>query len=271
MSWSGQDDPGGSGIASYDVYVSDNGGPFTLWQSWTTHTSAIFTGQCRPHLRLLQRRHRQRRQPASDTNCCPGNHASRQQHADQLGGPIAGMLASSFTVSWSGTDYPGGSGIATYDVYVSDNGGAFTLFVTATTTTSTTYHGTAGHTYGFYSVATDKLGFTQPTPAPPRRRRRLRIFLHRRRLLRHLPPPLVTVSKVLLTLNKKHQVTRITVDMSGPFACRRRRLARGLPLTTAGKRGSFTAKNAKPVKLKSAVYSASSSNPSRSHRRSRSP
>ena len=35
-----------------------------------------------------------------------------------------------FTLSWSGTDDPGGSGIASYDVYVSDNGGAFTPFLT---------------------------------------------------------------------------------------------------------------------------------------------
>ena len=30
--------------------------------------------------------------------------------------------------------------------------------------TSTTFTGQAGHTYGFFSVATDPLGFTQPTP-----------------------------------------------------------------------------------------------------------
>ena len=30
--------------------------------------------------------------------------------------------------------------------------------------TSTTFTGQVGHTYGFYSVATDPLGFTQPTP-----------------------------------------------------------------------------------------------------------
>ena len=29
VSWSGSDDAGGSGIASYDIYVSDNGGPYT--------------------------------------------------------------------------------------------------------------------------------------------------------------------------------------------------------------------------------------------------
>src|SRR5262249_12792590 len=31
--WSGQDDAGGSGISAYNVLVSDNGGPFTLWQA----------------------------------------------------------------------------------------------------------------------------------------------------------------------------------------------------------------------------------------------
>ena len=30
VSWSGSDDPGGSGIASFDIFVSDNGGPFVL-------------------------------------------------------------------------------------------------------------------------------------------------------------------------------------------------------------------------------------------------
>jgi hypothetical protein len=58
-----------------------------------------------------------------------------------------------FTVSWSGTDK--GSGIASYNIYVSDNGSAFTLWQSAVTTTSASYIGTLGHTYGFYSIATD--------------------------------------------------------------------------------------------------------------------
>jgi RHS repeat-associated protein len=45
VSWSGQDNPAGSGIAYYDVYVSVNNGPFTLWQNQTTNTSATYTGQ----------------------------------------------------------------------------------------------------------------------------------------------------------------------------------------------------------------------------------
>ena len=43
------------------------------------------------------------------------------------------ITPSSFTVNWSGQDDQGGSGIFTYDVYVSDNGGVFTLLLDDTT------------------------------------------------------------------------------------------------------------------------------------------
>ncbi len=45
VQWSGQDDAGGSGIANYDVYVADNGGPFVLWLDRTALTQATFTGR----------------------------------------------------------------------------------------------------------------------------------------------------------------------------------------------------------------------------------
>ena len=70
-----------------------------------------------------------------------------------------------FTVSWSGSDDAGGSGIATYDVFVSDNGGPFTPFQTSTAETSATFNGVDRHTYGFYSVATDNVGHRQATPS----------------------------------------------------------------------------------------------------------
>ena len=72
--------------------------------------------------------------------------------------------STSFTVTWSGQDDPGGSGIAFYNVYVSDDGGPFTLWQSDTTATSATYTGVAGQTYGFYSVATDNVGNVQATP-----------------------------------------------------------------------------------------------------------
>ena len=70
----------------------------------------------------------------------------------------------SFTVSWSGSD-GAGPGIADYNVYVSDDGGANALWQSDTTQTSATYTGQVGHAYGFFSVATDYLGLVQPTPA----------------------------------------------------------------------------------------------------------
>jgi hypothetical protein len=72
-----------------------------------------------------------------------------------------------FTVSWSGSDDKGGAGIASYDVYVSDNSRAFRPFVTDTTQTSATFNGVNGHTCGFYSVATDNVGNRQTTPTAP--------------------------------------------------------------------------------------------------------
>ncbi len=81
---------------------------------------------------------------------------------------VAALPASSpsmFTVLWAGQDDAGGSGIASFDIYVSDNGGPFTAWLTGTQMTSATYTGQNGHTYAFYSVATDNVGHVQVTPA----------------------------------------------------------------------------------------------------------
>jgi RHS repeat-associated protein len=45
VSWSGQDDSNGSGIASYTILVSEDGGPATVWLPNTTLTNALFTAQ----------------------------------------------------------------------------------------------------------------------------------------------------------------------------------------------------------------------------------
>ena len=78
---------------------------------------------------------------------------------------LAPTQAPGFTVQWSGQDDAGGSGIATYSIFVSDNGGPFTPFLSNTTAASATFTGVAGHTYGFYSIATDHVGNIQATPA----------------------------------------------------------------------------------------------------------
>ncbi|NUQ65836.1 MAG: hypothetical protein HUU20_25520, partial [Pirellulales bacterium] len=76
--------------------------------------------------------------------------------------------STTFLVSWAGSDdAPAGSGIATYQVFVSDNGGPFNLWQPPTTETSTQFTGEKGHFYAFYSVAVDNVGYIEATPAIP--------------------------------------------------------------------------------------------------------
>jgi RHS repeat-associated protein len=72
-----------------------------------------------------------------------------------------------FEVRWAGEDDPGGSGIASYDVYASVDGGQYFLLATNTQDTSKTTTVTAGHTYAFYSIATDNVGHREAAPATP--------------------------------------------------------------------------------------------------------
>jgi uncharacterized repeat protein (TIGR01451 family) len=164
VGWSGQDDPGGSGLASYRVYVSDDGGPFTLWQPATTQTSAAYTGQD-GHTYAFNSIATDNAGNAQPTPAAP--QAITTVDAAPPGSSVAALPAFSpagFTVSWSGADSPGGSGLASFNVYVSDNNGPFTLWQPTTTRTSATYTGQDGHTYAFYSVATDNVGNRQATP-----------------------------------------------------------------------------------------------------------
>jgi hypothetical protein len=74
--------------------------------------------------------------------------------------PLPSMEScSNFQVNWSGSDV--GSGVQNFTIFVSDNGGPFTAWLTNTTATSASYSGQAGHSYGFYSIATDLTGNTE--------------------------------------------------------------------------------------------------------------
>jgi uncharacterized repeat protein (TIGR01451 family) len=66
-----------------------------------------------------------------------------------------------FTVSWSGIDDPGGSGISAYTVYVKKDGGPYLPWLTDTTATSAVFHGELGHTYYFSCTAVDNVGYRE--------------------------------------------------------------------------------------------------------------
>ena len=72
------------------------------------------------------------------------------------------------------------------------------------------------------------------------------------------PLPLVTITRVRTVTNKKHLVTQVLVTFSGPVNATEAQNVATYRLATAGKKGSFDAKNAKLIKLKSAVYNAAS-------------
>ncbi len=74
-----------------------------------------------------------------------------------------------FPVSWSGQDEANGSGIASYDLYVSVDGGSFFPLLTATTDTSTNFTGLPGHTYAFYTLARDNVGHVESRAGHARR------------------------------------------------------------------------------------------------------
>ncbi len=149
--------------------------------------------------------------------------------------------STSFTVSWSGSD-PGGPGIAAFNVFVSDDGGPFQPLLSGTLETSTTFTGQIGHTYGFKSIATDTLGLTQTTPSAAQASISL-----------VLPPPVV-IAQIQLVENRKHLVTQIVITWSGALNAAEAATTARFHLATPGRRGSFTAKNAGTIKLKSAAY-----------------
>jgi RHS repeat-associated protein len=73
----------------------------------------------------------------------------------------------SFEVSWSGTDDPAGSGIANYTIEVSEDGAAPTQWLVNTTRTNAIFTGDPGHSYVFWSSATDNAGNVQLLNAAP--------------------------------------------------------------------------------------------------------
>ncbi len=71
----------------------------------------------------------------------------------------------SFVVTWSGTDT--GSGINSYTISVSDNGGAYTPWLVNTASPNGVFTGQNNHTYRFYSIARDAAGNEESAKTVP--------------------------------------------------------------------------------------------------------
>jgi len=163
--WSGEDP--GSGIDSYDVYVSVGGGSLQPWITSTTATSASYTGAYSNTygfaVRARDRAGNEEPTPAEpDTTTVVGpDNYPPTSHVE----PLPPTSLETFVVRWSGTDL--GSGIASYDLWFNDDGGPLQVLMTQTAAISTTFAGAVSHTYGFAVRARDHAGNKEPEPTAP--------------------------------------------------------------------------------------------------------
>lgn len=80
--------------------------------------------------------------------------------------PLPLVTSPSFPVSWSGTDLPNESGLESFDIFVSIDGGAWQPWLQNTTATSAIYDGELGKRYAFAVVAVDVAGNREFLPPP---------------------------------------------------------------------------------------------------------
>ncbi len=169
VSWSGSDVSGGGGIASYDVFVSDDGAPFTAFETNTTQTSATFNGASGHtygfYSVATDKAGKVQPTPTAAQATTTVAASSASAPTSTVSALPAVTSSPSFTVSWSGSPGAGASSIVSYEIFFSVDGDLFAPLIQSTTNTSTTFTGEAGFTYSFFSVATNNLGLVQPTPS----------------------------------------------------------------------------------------------------------
>jgi hypothetical protein len=82
-----------------------------------------------------------------------------------LRGPTA--QTGDLEIHWGGQDPAGGSGIASFDVFMTLDGGPAQLIFDDTTDSAGVVPVTVGHSYAFWSVATDNVGHVEAGPVSP--------------------------------------------------------------------------------------------------------
>jgi hypothetical protein len=163
VSWSGTD-PGPAEIAYYDVQVRAAGGTWTGWKAGVTATQAEFVGEDGYTYEFRARGV----DDAGNEEAWGGAEATTTvdiQPPVVTVDPLPDVVnATTFHVSWSGSD--AGSGIApdTYDVIYRVNDGGWTTWLIDTTATDATFDVTADAfpevdgVYKFEARAADQLG-----------------------------------------------------------------------------------------------------------------
>ncbi len=81
--------------------------------------------------------------------------------ASQMSSSVQFLTPNIFQLTWTATDDPGGSGVATYSVYVSVNGRPYTLYRADIPERHLAFAGIKDTTYCFYVAAKDSTGNTE--------------------------------------------------------------------------------------------------------------
>src|SRR6478752_7559331 len=70
-------------------------------------------------------------------------------------------------LNWSCVDPSDGSGLQSFDIWVSQDNGPYQPFVSGTTDTNAEFTGQPGSSYRFYSTARDNAGNVEAPPSTP--------------------------------------------------------------------------------------------------------
>lgn len=170
VTWSAADNPGGSGIQSYDVQQRETSGPWSDLLTATTQTSATITGNDGQRLSFRVRaRDKLGNQESfhSDDGDVSTTVDATPPNSSVLSYAVPVTSTFFFPVRWSGSD--GGSGLSNYDVqYRSGITGTWTNLVSAVTYTQTNFYNLQDKTtYFFRSRAKDKASNVEAYPDDP--------------------------------------------------------------------------------------------------------
>jgi hypothetical protein len=167
VSWSGKD-PGGSGIASYDVQYRVDGGDWADWivDATPPASSADFAAGQDGKLYEFRARGEDR---AGNMEAYGDPEASTTVDAEPPStsvDPLAAFTtATTFVVSWTGED--DGSEIDYYDVRYRYDGGAWVLWQRQTLATSATFQALKDGRFDFEARAVDAFGLVEDFTGEP--------------------------------------------------------------------------------------------------------